>query len=156
MSTEFTLSELGQLVALFARRGHLTIAQNYLDKMQAHIDAATPPKAFYTPGIGPIGPDPVPTKTLPEIVEEIKQVPAGIVYDGDGKIIAISAQEGERGYDPDAHEKEIRIFLDGVHIETAHTADVEAGVVRRYFKNDKGRIKTEVLSGKVEIKAEIP
>lgn len=87
---------------------------------------------------------------------EPKPEPEGIIYGDDGNVIAISAQDGERGYDPDAHEKQIRIFCDGEHIEAAHTADVEAGTVKYYYRNEKHRLKTGTHTGKVEIRVHIP
>lgn len=80
----------------------------------------------------------------------------GVIWDDNGKILAISVQIGNRGYDPEAYKKQIRIFCDGQHIESAHTADVEAGVVKYYKKNDKGRMKTLEMVGEVEIKAHMP
>jgi len=92
----------------------------------------------------------MPDLTDQQIEDVVEAV--GIVYDDVGNVLAISAQPGERGYDPDAHEKEVRILCDGVHIETAHTADVEAGTLKYYKKNEQGRIKTLLMTGKIEVR----
>lgn len=182
MSNEFTLSELGQLVALFTRRGHLAIAQNYLDEMQAHIDAAvaTEPNEILAelpmeetgeamlkhrserfPGIAATaeGPQPRPTKTLLEVAQEtvsqpiIEPEPEGPPRDAEGNVTRISVKAGDRGYDPDVHENmELKILCDGVHITTAHTADTVAGTVWYHEKNAQGRIKTLEKHGTVEIR----
>lgn len=177
---DYTLAELGQWVHLFVKRAahrsdttkrakDLSDAQNYLHMMQAHIDAAiaTEPNEILAelpmaetsePKLKHQGPPPlVETAADPlEISRELRSTEEGLIFDEDHNIIAISTQPGNRGYDPDAHEKQIRIFCDGKHIETAHTADVEAGVVKYYEKNDQGRIKTRTMGGRVEIKAYIP
>jgi hypothetical protein len=127
------------------------------------------------------GPQPRQTKTLPERLAEheanieeqshvgempdlsasqveavVEAAQEGIVYDDDHNVIAISAQEGNRGYDPEAHKKQIRIYLDGKHIENAHTADVEAGTIKEYYRNERSRIRTRELTGKVEIRVHVP
>jgi len=150
---QYTLAELGQWVHLFVKRaGHrkdtvkrekdLTDAQNYLDMMQAHIDAVKGSAVIEsTNNIVPApAPEPEPERRGP-------------IRDDQGNVTRISVLISERGYDPDAHEnKELKIFCDGVHILTAHTADTVEGLVRYYDKNARGRIKTLERRGKVEIR----
>ena len=149
MMEKLSVKELGQLVDLLMRGEHLTDAQRYLSEMQGRLDlqAEMVQRDMLTKAMAATEPNPI-------LAELPTPKPGGIVYDDDGKILAISAQEGERGYDPDAHEKEIRIFLNGAHIETAHTADVEAGTIKYYYRDERSRMKTGEKSGKVEIKAE--
>ena len=181
---QYTLAELGQWVHLFVKRaGHrknaakrnkdLTDAQNYLDMMQAHIDAAK--KATdqaIMPGVleTKAGWEEKPAgvlETKPGIFTELPMVETsepkleykpepeheGPLRDAQGNITRISVLAGTPGYDPDAHEnKELKIFCDDVHIPTAHTADTELGLVLYYEKDARGRIKTKDKHGKVEIR----
>ena len=63
----------------------------------------------------------------------------------------ISTQKGDPGYDPDAYNKNIKIFCNGTHIPTAHTADTAEDVVLYYEQDGRGRIKTKEAVGKVVI-----
>ncbi len=84
--------------------------------------------------------------------EQIAAEP-GMIRDEAGKVTHVSVKHGEPGYDPEIHENTaLKIFCDGKHIETAHTADTVKGVVKYHKKNEQGRIKTLVVHGKVEIK----
>ncbi len=170
---KFSLEDLGTLVHIFVKGDFADTAQLYLNEMQDRVTAAKanrpatvtilsqlPLDQTQEPVKGPPplietaeGPKTVPTKTLPEIVQAMKE---GLILSDTGEILAISTQPGDRGYDPEAHEKHIRIFCDNQHIPFAHTADVEAGTVKYYKKDSRGRIKTQELRGKVEIKAHIP
>lgn len=80
------------------------------------------------------------------------KVKPGPVRDDHGNVVRISTQKGDPGYDPMIHEnKNLKIFCDGEHILTAHTADTHLGIVWFYEKTPRGRIETKTVRGKVEI-----
>ena len=143
---EYSLKDLGQLVDLFTRGKHFADAQKYLDEMQARVWDAE----LRQP---PVEPKP---KTLLEVAQDTDSEPVsepGPLRDAEGNVTRVSVLAEERGYDPDAHDnKELKILCDGVHIPTAHTADTVEGLVRYYKRDARGRIKTEELRGKVEIR----
>lgn len=64
----------------------------------------------------------------------------------------ISTQTDDPGYDPEIHLNEnLEIHCDGKRISTAHTADTEIGIVYYYERDEKKRMKTKEVRGKVEI-----
>jgi len=76
----------------------------------------------------------------------------GPVRDGEGRVVRISTQKSDEGYDPEIHlNQNLRITCDGKLIPTAHTADTRLGTVWYYEKNARGRIETKTAVGKVEI-----
>lgn len=95
------------------------------------------------------------TKETMTLLEAVASLTTGLIVK-DGKIVAISTQPGNRGYDPEAHKKQIRIFCDDKHIGTAHTADTEAGTLQYYQKNAQGRIETLSMEGVVVIRDHVP
>lgn len=170
MMKDLSVKDLGQLVDLFIRGKHLDDAQVYLDEMQARINAA---KLDCLNAATVETSEPVLThKTLAEVAKdrgethaevfaavkaasepEPEPAPEGPPRDAQGNITRISTQIGDPGYDPEIHEnQELKIFCDGVHILTAHTADTVKGLVRYYEKDGRGRIKTKERQGKVEIR----
>ncbi len=77
----------------------------------------------------------------------------GMIRDDNGKVTHVSVKHGELGYDPEIHENTaLKIYCDGKHIENAHTANTVDGVVKYHKKNERGRIKTLTVHGKVEVK----
>lgn len=166
-----TLTDLGTLVDIFMRGGHPGAAQVYLNEMQERITAAMPKKGP-PPLVEVLGDShPGPTKTLVKIVQETKEAaevetseptsvapePEGPPRDAQGNVTRISTQPGDPGYDPDVHENlDLKIFCKGQHIPTAHTADVAAGTVWFYRKNEQGRIKTLTVHGEVRIEGLSP
>ena len=178
----YSLAELGQWVHLFVKRAHhrsdtaerakdLTDAQNYLDMMQAHIDAAVVTGLMVHNVSEPSLPieeaevlKHMEPKTLLEAAQSTESAvieePApkmvdrkGPPRDEEGNITRISVLPGDRGYDPDVHDnKDLKIYCNDVHIPTAHTADTVEGLVLFYDKDARGRIKTRELQGKVEIR----
>jgi hypothetical protein len=163
---QYSAAELGQWVALLVKRaGHWTEAarrakdlkdaQNYLNMLQAHIDAVTMTEPNHILEELPMEETDEPVLKHEPMAAPEPEPEEGIVYGQDGIILAISAQPGERGYDPDAHEKDIKILCDGVHIESAHTADVEAGTLKFYYRDARQRIKTGTKSGKIEIQSDL-
>lgn len=146
----YNVAELGQWVHLLVMRANhrsdlekrakdLKDAQNYLNMMQERIDSAK--LAALAESLEHVA------KPAPEPESE------GPPRDEGGRITRISSQPGDTGYDPEISKIEgLAIFCDGKHIETAHTADTEEGLVRYYEKNDQGRIKALEMRGKVEIR----
>lgn len=64
----------------------------------------------------------------------------------------ISTQLDDPGYDSEIHLNEkLEIHCDGKKIPTAHTADTDKGVVYYYERDEKQRMKTKEVHGKVEI-----
>ena len=64
----------------------------------------------------------------------------------------ISTQKDDPGYDPEIHLNEnVKIMCNGLHIKTAHTADTDLGEVHYYQRDEKQRMKTKTIHGKVEI-----
>lgn len=149
MLKDLSIKHLGQLVDLCIKASHYNQAQVYMNEMQERVSVATQDRD---------------DKLLDEILEQpISKVPPPepppIVEtpepprDEDGNVTRISTQVGDPGYDPDIHKNlELKIFCDGVHIPTAHTADTVTGTVWYYEKNAQGRIKTLTKCGKVEIR----
>lgn len=187
---QYTVAELGQWVHLLVKRAYhrsdmqkrakdLNDAQNYLNMMQAHINAAVviepneileqlpmvgdPPtaeklesgmrllrieKAWEADGREIPEPE---STAFAEPEPEPKQ--EGPPRDEAGNVTRISTQVGDSGYDPEIHlNLELKILCDGVHIPTAHTADIVAGTIWYYEKNAQGRIKTLTKQGRVEIR----
>lgn len=155
----YTIAELGHWVHLSVKRAgnrefsekrekDLMDAQNYLDMMQAHIDAATAMANTKN------ATEPSPELTVVKnVVPEPKSEHTGSPRDDDGNITRISTQVSDPGYDPEIHlNQELKILCDDVHFPTAHTADTVEGLVRYYEKSTKGRIKTLEKRGKVEIR----
>ncbi|MCK5604248.1 hypothetical protein KAR91_20335 [Candidatus Pacearchaeota archaeon] len=151
---EFSFADLGQLVILFEKAGHYTVAQNYLDEMQARITKAKAEPNEILDDL-PMVETSKPTLEYKQPVVNITMTPEheGPPRDDQGNITRISTQLGDPGYDPDVHEnQELKIFCNDVHIPTAHTADTVEGLVWYYKKNEKGRIKALEKRGKVEIR----
>lgn len=126
-----------------------------LKRIEGHLKPVT--TAVTAPVLAPIDQNqPAPAPKQPKI--ETTQLPplepeVGPVRNTSGQVVAISAQPGNRGYDPEISQKEgLVIFCDGEPVPNAHTADAEAGIVKYYYRNDQKRIKTGVKQGKVEIK----
>lgn len=91
-----------------------------------------------------------------KVTPKVRSDPGPFV-DEDGNILRVSTLKSDPAYDPelafdDAKLAKLKIYCDGKLIETAHTADVSAGEVYYYKKNEKGRIRTEVVRGQVEIR----
>lgn len=171
---EHSIKDLGTLVHLFMKGNHPNTAQVFLDEMQVRIN-----EVAIVPGMLETEPNeiltelpmvetteskleykPTPAPAMSDDVRldcsdypEPKAKPRGPLRDDQGNVTRVSVLIEERGYDPDAHDnKELKIFCDGVHILTAHTADTVEGLVRYYEKNTQGRIKTLEVRGKVEIR----
>jgi len=165
----YTIAELGHWVHLSVKRAgnrefsekpgevlekrekDLMDAQNYLDMMQAHIDAAT--AMANTKNATEPSPELTAVTVVKNVVPEPKSEHTGSPRDDDGNITRISTQVSDPGYDPEIHlNQELKILCDDVHFPTAHTADTVEGLVRYYEKSTKGRIKTLERRGKVEIR----
>lgn len=160
---EYTLAELGQWVHLLVKRAgrqDLIDAQVCLSKMQDRVkEVASMPGILETKPGWEEEPNeileqlPMVETQEPKLVVAREFRPEGPPRDEGGKITRISSQPGDIGYDPEIGQREgLAIFCDGTHIETAHTADTKEGLVKYYKKDDKGRIKTLVLYGKIEIR----
>lgn len=116
-------------------------AQTYLNMMQNRVDKEKR-RSFGAPPLVKIRPD-----------DSEPEPAAGPIRDDDGNIICISSQPGEPGYDKELSMREgVEIWCDGAKVEVAHTADVRAGIVKYYQKDERGRIKTLEKRGKVEIR----
>lgn len=63
-----------------------------------------------------------------------------------------SIEETDSGYDPWWHTTQVEIFLDGVKIDCAVTADTETGYIKCFKRNEVGERVFQELHGIVEIK----
>jgi hypothetical protein len=140
--------KMSKIVNLLAEIGETEDAKRYLQKMKAQVDAIN--------GAVPILKElPLEETTEPLRTDRMEKPvvtsSTGAIRDAGGKILAISTQPDGYGYDPNAHELEIKIYCNGQHIENAHTADVLRGVVWEWRKTEKGRIESAELTGSVEI-----
>jgi hypothetical protein len=155
---EHSIKELGVLVHLFVKGCRPDTAQIFLNEMQARITAVKKQPLLHSPVAPAMNDVPVPESNeilndLPMMETSEPEPERGPLRDTQGNVTRVSVLMSERGYDPDAHDnKELKIFCDDVHIPTAHTADTVEGLVRYYKKNEKGRIKTLEMRGKVEIR----
>jgi hypothetical protein len=164
---EHSIQDLGTLVHLFMKGNHPDTAQIYLNEMQARVTAAKKQPLLHSPAVPapamnddvrldlsdvPV-PEPISQPAVHDHVMLPEEPKRGPLRDDQGNVTRVSVLSSERGFDPGAYEnKELKIFCDGVHIPTAHTADTVEGLVRYYEKDGRGRIKTEEVRGKVEIR----
>jgi len=154
----FTVPELGWWIHLL-----LKLAEESTDseKRKEHLEQALQCSLMIQEHVGRAFRD---TKDSAEMqAPKVETIPApvvipkqtdkvGPVYDDDGNIVAISAQKGNPGYDPEISKKDgLTILCNGQQVEMAHTADVRSGIVKYYARDERGRIKTKTIAGKVEI-----
>jgi hypothetical protein len=147
-----SIRDLAILAEIVAKEGFFDMAREYLAEISTRIDAMEAPTATaqQVEEMKPV--------TKPLVVVQAQQgepePEPGILRDQQtGKVTHISAQPGELGYDPDLHENtELKVYCDGQHVEFAHTANTLEGTVKYYEKDDRGRIKTRIRHGNIEIK----
>jgi len=143
MLKDLSIKHLGQLIDLNIKASEYGQAQKCLDEIQSRIPVRAKSQAMSDDARLDLSDypqaEPIPACTTDddddddELVDKITSEPAaGPLRDDQGNVTRISALPAERGYDPDAHEnKALKIFCDGVHIPTAHTADTVEGLVRK-------------------------